>query len=211
MKVTALLLNWKRPENMKAVIDGIRSQSVPVEIILWNNNPDDKTDYKADIQINSSENLICWPRWLMMAHAKGDYIFTNDDDLKLSDINVIQDCIDYLDKRDCMIGYTGVKVYKSYFNAKHYSQPKQKDIKVDIIKGRFMFLKKQSLSRVPIIPYKIERVEDDILINHYHKGDKILPAMLSGRFENLNEGDEAYSLQPGHKKSRDKITKKLFL
>jgi len=62
-KATAVLLNWKRPDNLKELISSIRSQSVPIEILLWNNNPDDKTRYDVDIQVDSSTNLMCWPRW----------------------------------------------------------------------------------------------------------------------------------------------------
>lgn len=50
---TALLLNWKRPENIVKTIASMRAQTVPIEIWLWNNNPDDKTAYDVDMQINS--------------------------------------------------------------------------------------------------------------------------------------------------------------
>jgi hypothetical protein len=220
MKATALLLNWKRKDNLIQVIDAIKSQTVGVEIILWNNNPEDQTAYDVDIQINASSNLLCWPRWLMASYASTEYVFTNDDDLMFADNRVIQDCIRYVNKCDCMIGYAGVKLSnKGYFGSMHISQPPEKDTKVNILKGRFMFLKKEYLKNVPIIPYKMMtptqikggyRIEDDLLINHYYKGIKVIPSFLQNRIINLPEGKEAYSLDKIHKKSREITIKKIF-
>lgn len=53
MKVTALLLNWKRPQSIIKVINSIKKQTVKVDIWLWNNNNDDRTKYDVDVQINS--------------------------------------------------------------------------------------------------------------------------------------------------------------
>ena len=57
MRVTALLLNWKRQDNIVKVIQSIRDQSVKVDIWLWNNNSEDTTSYDVDVQINSSNNF----------------------------------------------------------------------------------------------------------------------------------------------------------
>ena len=57
MRITALLLNWKRQENIVKVIQSIRDQSVKVDIWLWNNNIEDNTSYDVDVQINSSNNF----------------------------------------------------------------------------------------------------------------------------------------------------------
>ena len=50
--VTAILLNWKRPENIVKTIKSIRDQSIPVKICLWNNNPDDKKNYDVDLPVS---------------------------------------------------------------------------------------------------------------------------------------------------------------
>ena len=59
MRITALLLNWKRQENILKVIQSIKDQSVDIDIWLWNNNPEDKTSYDVDVQVNSSSNFKC--------------------------------------------------------------------------------------------------------------------------------------------------------
>jgi hypothetical protein len=57
--ITAVLLNWKRPENIVKTIKSIRDQSISVKICLWNNNSDDKIKYDVDLQINSPDNFKC--------------------------------------------------------------------------------------------------------------------------------------------------------
>ena len=79
MKVTALLLNWKRQENIVKVIQSIRDQSIDIDIWLWNNNIEDNTSYDVDVQINSSNNFKCWPRWLVGSMVDEGFIFTLDD------------------------------------------------------------------------------------------------------------------------------------
>jgi hypothetical protein len=61
---TALLSSYERQDNLSKIIDNLRKQSVDVDIFLWNNNPEDnpedKTEYPVELQINSSKNLMCW-------------------------------------------------------------------------------------------------------------------------------------------------------
>jgi hypothetical protein len=57
---TALLSSYERQDNLRKIIDNLRKQSVDVDIFLWNNNPEDKTEYPVELQINSSKNLMCW-------------------------------------------------------------------------------------------------------------------------------------------------------
>ena len=96
--ITAVLLNWKRPENIVKTIKSIRDQSISVKICLWNNNSDDKTKYDVDLQINSPNNFKCYPRWMMASLIETDYIFTLDDDLILADDNVIEDTLNLYKK-----------------------------------------------------------------------------------------------------------------
>jgi GT2 family glycosyltransferase len=136
-KATALLLNWKRQENLKKVIESIRSQSVPIEIFLWNNNIDDRTQYDVDLQIHSNKNLMCWPRWFMANYASTEYVFSLDDDLIIKDEKVIEDCLEYANKNQVSIGYTGVILdsSKDYWMSNHILHPKRSaDVVVDIIK-----------------------------------------------------------------------------
>jgi len=212
--VTIILLNWKRSENLKEIIKSLRSQTVPVEIFLWNNNKEDTYQYDVDLQINSSKNLMCWPRWFLTTYTSNEYIAVMDDDIIMKDDNVLGDCLEYVNRVDVGIGYTGVILNddKNYWKSKHVLRPdRDNDLSVDIIKGRFMFLKKSLIGNVEMIPkiiHEDNRIEDDILISSKLK-NKIIPKLLHNRFKDLKSNDALYS-QKNHKRSRTDVTNLLF-
>lgn len=208
---TALLLNWKRPENIVKTIDSIRAQTAPIEIWLWNNNPEDKTAYDVDMQINSPRNFFCWPRWLLGSMAETEFIFTLDDDLMFADKGVIADCADYLRHVDStrMIGYTGVCFQGnslSYFGGKHVEAWDNCDLLVDIMKGRFMFIRRSAMYRINI---ENEPTCEDIKVSAA-MGKAVIPSFLTGRLINLSEGDEALFAQPWQRERRQKAVEKYF-
>jgi hypothetical protein len=212
-QATALLLNWKRPENIVKTIASIRAQNVPIEIWLWNNNADDKTAYDVDMQINSPRNFFCWPRWLMGSLAESEFIFTLDDDLMFADENVIRDCIEFLTKEDDlipMIGYTGVTFQGnalSYFGGKHLECMQHHNIPVNIVKGRFMFLRRAALHRINL---ENEPTCEDIKVSAAMGWCSVLPAVLYNRLINLTEGDEALFAQPWQRERRQLAVEKYF-
>ena len=214
--VTALLLNYKRKDNLLKIIQSLRSQSISVDIFLWNNNNTDYTEYDVDLQINSSKNLMCSPRWLLSCYATTDYVFSLDDDLILADKFVIEDCVRRMESllSDTIIGYTGVSLNKTkdYWRSIHYRYPnKDIDINVDIIKGRFMFMKRNFVSSINFTQFNKAanyRIEDDIIISS-KSNNKILPSYLYYRLIDL---PDPYALMNSyeHKKSRQDATNKYF-
>lgn len=213
-QVTALLLNYKRPKNIYEIIDKIKSQSIPVNIFLWNNNNEDNTKYPVDLQINSSLNLMCSPRWLMSGYSKSKYFFSLDDDLNFKDSKVIEDCLSYVINNNCAIGYQGVAIgpSKEYCKSKHFFSPNiNKDINVDIIKGRFIFCSKNNLKTVNFSNYKKAnnyRIEDDIIISS-KINKKIIPKFLHNRFVEL-PAPHALCSEPDHYKSRQESLMKYY-
>jgi glycosyltransferase involved in cell wall biosynthesis len=210
--ITVILLNWKRPENLKEIILSIRSQTVPVEIFLWNNNKDDTFQYDVELQINSSKNLKCWPRWFLVNYSNCEYICIMDDDLIITDGNVFEECISYVKEHDVSIGRHGIILNedKSYWKSPHYS-PSDKDINVDILKGRFMFSTKNhliGLEMFPKISFQDCRIEDDIIISSKLER-KIIPSFLKDRFNEMVENDALYH-QLSHEEARTETTKKYF-
>ncbi len=213
-KVTALLLNYKRPENINLIIENIKSQSVPINIFLWNNNNEDNKKYPVDLQINSSLNLMCSPRWLMIGYSESEYFFSLDDDLNFKDSKVIEDCVSYVTNHNCAIGYQGVliKEYNKYWNSEHFYPNINNDINVDIIKGRFIFCSKFQLRKINFSQYKKAdnyRIEDDIIISS-KIDNKIIPKFLHNRFVEL-PAPHACCSHPEHNKSREKSLVKYYL
>lgn len=207
---TAILLNWNRPHGMKYAIAKLKRQTVPIEIFLWNNNPRDKTRYDVDMQINSSNNLYCWPRWLIANFSNCQYIFSHDDDLYIQDEDTIRQCIDYLSSKpdDTIIGHNGARLNgMNYEKSEHFSRPKMIDIKVDVIKGRFMFMRKQLLNCISIL-HELSRGDDIHICSH--SSNKIIPAFLKDKLIDLSSHINGLCTEPDHMALRDKATAQYF-
>lgn len=209
--VTAILLNWKRPENIIKTIKSIRNQSIPIKICLWNNNPEDKTKYDVDLQIDSPNNFKCYPRWMMASLIETDYIFTLDDDLMISDNDVIKDVMNFYENIDIntsIVGYTGVILNqdKDYWKSEHITEPKNIDIKVDIVKGRFMFMNKSLINNITL---ENEETCEDIKVSSY-SNYKVIPSILKNRLLNLDELEVGLFGSNDHNLKRLISTQKYF-
>lgn len=217
MKATALLLNWNRSDNIVKIINSLKSQSVSVEIFLWNNNVEDNNKYNVDLQINSEKNLMCLPRWFMGIYASSEYIFSLDDDLIFNDTKVVEDCVNFLKENDTAIGKTGVILNndKDYWKSKHVLNPDpHKNISVDIIKGRFLMCSKEYISKIPLnnfdnVHFTNPRIEDDIILSSAIN-NKQIPSFLHHRFKELPNGGISLYGSVGHNLSRKQTTDKYF-
>lgn len=208
-QVTAILLNWKRPDNLHKVIKSIRSQDLPIDIWLWNNS-NIVEQFDVDQYIHSSTNLKCFPRWCLASMVQTKYFFVIDDDIRFNDNRVISDCINSFEKsniEDLIIGHTGVILNKekSYFNSEHFSNV-AKSVYVDIVKGRFMFMKQSLMNSVTM---DVSFTCEDIKISS-HSNNKVLPAFLHNRFIDLEEGEEALFRTEGQKELRQLAVNQFF-
>jgi len=92
-KVSACLLSWKRPKNMQKIVDHLRTHSFIDDIVIWNNNSEiDLNTYVqgGDVHIiNHHENVGPYGRFLCSKHARHHWIFTQDDDCLVKDIEEI--------------------------------------------------------------------------------------------------------------------------
>jgi hypothetical protein len=213
-KATALLLNWKRPKNLIRSIDVLREMDI--EILLWNNNPDDKTKFDVDMQINADQNQYCWARWEMATHATTPYVFSLDDDLMFSDKDAINRCIDIIEgmNPNTIIGYTGVSLNKekNYRNSFHINSPiSVGNSYVDIVKGRFMFMNKDFCTSISINKRYAELIPraDDIYISS-KSTTKIISSVLYNSIKELPEGDVGLWMQQAHYPIRQQATDIFF-
>lgn len=210
-KATALLLNWKRPDNLEKIINRLRQQSVPVDIFLWDNNPTRQFD--VDLHIRSDHNLMCWPRWFMANYANTEFVFSLDDDLIPNNNSLIEYCIETCEKYDSIIGCRGLCLGGGKLRKLAEPSPTRK---CDCLLGRFIFANKKHLADVKMYPWdestiRFPRIEDDIVIGSYasslfHIGD------LHKFFDDVQGQGEKVGLcaQPGHLESRNKFTKAFF-
>lgn len=221
LRVTALLLNWKRPANFPLVIESIRKQSIPVSIWIWDNSGTlgSGEDFGADVVIRSSKNLLFWPRWMMAALSQTDYVFSLDDDLRLTDPELIQNCVSYMETTEhevdsLMLGRTGVVLdsEKGYTQSTHVSAaaeqpssaPPAPELEVNILKGQFLFMSREFLEAVPMKPED----DDDIRMSAAAKRC-IIPPFMYGAFENLPDHDGLCE-QSGHFERRNRAAQRYF-
>ena len=214
-EITALLLNWRRQENIVKVIQSIKDQTVDIKIWLWNNNIEDTTVYDVDVQINTTKNFKCWPRWLVGSMIDEGFIFTLDDDIMFNKNDVIENCLKYYKHLNTseefpIIGYTGVILNEvmDYWSSKHLMNPDEnKDTIVDIIKGRFMFMDSRILKNVSL---ENDPTCEDIKISSY-SNYKVIPSLISNGLVNLEEGSEALHKSEEQREKRNIATKKYFI
>ena len=224
--VTAIILNYKRPENIGAVLDSLAMQTVPVRAMIWDNSglellvtdgegrPRRISDHAlVELYVRSSRNLDCAPRWDLARHARADWICMIDDDLVLSDPRVLEAAIAAQEQR-CPDGIVGPFGWariegKGYKDGLHISGHSTADRRVDVIKGRLMVLPRRLLERVPMLAAGADLGEDDIYvsmaISRGMPGGHLVPAELADRWRQLGREDaRSKSLAVGHYERREK-------
>jgi GT2 family glycosyltransferase len=211
--ITILLLNWKRPENLRCVLDSIGIQTVRPIIFLWNNGGP-FNHRLVDWQVKSPINACCAPRWSMGAMAPTRFVCSLDDDVALADNQVLSDLVDYMDKlspRDCLVGAFGVILHphKSYKNSQHLGARHGSDTRVDIVKGRFLACSTETLRSVRMVLASEDDIELSSLVARgrpkYHR----LPGILGNRLVNLPEHGVGLAQRPEHH-SRREVARRYF-
>jgi len=82
------MLSWKRPENVYKIVPELRKNEAIDDIIVWNNNPDEKLSFLKSIErvtvITPAADLGMNARWYASLLTKHDTIYMQDDDLIVS-------------------------------------------------------------------------------------------------------------------------------
>ena len=164
----------------------------------------------------------------MAANANTDYVAVMDDDLCFRSPTFIERLIAYMNKLQSEIGIVGLEgvllgeprdyyptygghmgrkeIPQEYAGTVHIVSP-TRDVKVHIVKGRFMVCRTECLQDLPFNP-PFKDVCDDIVISSLlRKGDfqsHLNPSWLSTEFDDLPEknGSMALSAQPDFKDIR---------
>lgn len=208
-KVTLIYLNWKRNNQLLKIIEDAKKQSINPKIVVIDNSAKDeknKINPTDVIYVESDNTNQCWERWLYVDKVDTKYICVMDDDLTFTDTNTLENCYKFLEENldvDC-VGYAGVMYDKNkdYWSSKHYHRPSIENLEIPIIKGRFMFIRTESLVGLDKTP---DLTCDDIKVCG-HLSKKIL--LNSIRMANLKEGDEAVFKQKGQHNKRIVAAKK---
>ncbi|MFT3673647.1 hypothetical protein [Aestuariivirga sp.] len=165
MTVTAVLLSWKRPNNIPLIVGQLEATGIVSEILVWNNNPDLMLRHPSIIAVNSSHNFKAYARLGLAMMAKNDTIMFHDDDLlfRPEDIIALHRLQQAAPHR--IHGFMGRNLKGGqYAREKAFGD-------VDIVLGQFMLFSKELLAQA----------NGDILrLTPFERGDDIALSLLSG-------------------------------
>lgn len=193
--ITTIITNYKRLENVKIIIENIKKQTIPSEIIIWDNseNDNDLRNY-CDVYYKPHKNVSCSVRWKIAQKVNTEYVMVIDDDITPINPLTHKYLIDKIGDNDLIGTHGVVMTNKEYVRCGHYSFPKQ-DKMVDILKGRMIFFRSDSLKNLNL---QLENFcEDDIIISSKFK-KKMVIGEGDKYFQNLPEIGNALSERPDH-------------
>ena len=233
-EITSIILHYKRPENVDKWMEGIKMQTVPSKIMVWDNSGNFPENMKkhCDIYIQSSKNFHCQPRFLMGGFVQSKYTYNQDDDLAINDKHLFEKFVDHAEKYpEFVIGWNGRIFSKDINWDKAYQDPGKgwvdfighdNPISIDMINVGVSFYRTALVNQIPINPFRNDSVSiteeeykyaDDIWVSYWLKQKRTMPFKLIDSYDWLNEYEErnaALSKQPKHMDVRNKICRDLF-
>ena len=82
MKCSAVLLNWKRPQNVERIVAGLNASGLVDEIIVFDNSPACKLPVLAGCTlIQADRDLGLYTRFAAGCLARNEAVLFQDDDL----------------------------------------------------------------------------------------------------------------------------------
>lgn len=202
-----MILNFKRPENVKAICEAFHKY-FPITVI--NNNPNEQFYFKSKnvTVINNDKNKMCIERWLRCYEFPEEYKLVIDDDLLPSPL-LIRKMIS-LDQT--MIGIYGKA---NVSKASRYEMLTDKwcvNAKVDFLVGSIIMVKQKALDQIKgeLVKYRDLNRGDDIVVSYLVKkanNFKFLKT-ITGQVLSLPEGDVGLNKHPSHFKERWKVLQK---
>lgn len=210
-RVTVLMLNWRRPENVARIVDALHSQSAKPLIFMWDNAQDGelaaagvrRNDF--DWYVRSSENVGCMPRWWMAERAETDVVMTCDDDIMPADKDLVNDAICRLleqpDPWSILTAFGRVlDADKAYEHCRRLPEDWVEAARggedCDVALGRMMLLRTDCLRRLRV-PHWDARWStcDDIVVSGMMAGGRRLrhwcSTLFQGRLTELPDHDAA--------------------
>jgi hypothetical protein len=221
VQTTVCILNWKRPDNVRAILEALRSQRPTVEIFLWNNGP--PMGFNADWIVQSSRNARCSPRWWMACQARTPYVVILDDDLCPANAYAIDALVGRCSGRQ-IVGPFGA-VWRGKYSQHETIRFPAEDTATDVIKGRCMAMQTWILRSIVgctgiLAAQTLTDIYDDLAIaediavcgafSGGTRGYHLVPGGMGEFFSELPEGREALSMRADHMLRRNAVAERWF-
>jgi hypothetical protein len=181
MAVTAILITWKRQENIPRIVENLLKFDFIDEIIIRDNS--------------KCENLKCYARYFLTEKAKNDLIYVQDDDCINHDIDKLFE--EYKDGIIC----GGTQGYMDALNTPPYSNTSLALVGFGAIFDRKIIDFSEYLSKYPEDNLFYSEADRIFTLNNKTK-------VISCNIEILNEEKEAMSKEPNHLADRELIIKR---
>jgi hypothetical protein len=105
--ITAVILNWKRADNVVRIVDGWRAGGIVTEAIVWNNNPAERFRHNWAKVINAEQDMGLYTRFAAACLAGHECILIQDDDLELPEDSLRSLCEAWRQDPDVLHGLFG--------------------------------------------------------------------------------------------------------
>ena len=191
-----ILLNYKRPENVRQIILSLWNMFPRITVI--NNNPDRQLPYwGGDVDvINNERNFFCMERWVRCFEYPEEYKLIIDDDI-LPSPKLVKNMI------TSKLPITGIYGKRGVSTANAYNELEDvwSDGEVDFLVGSIILVKQSLLNEIEQDLQKIGYPErgDDIIVSYLIKRKIQAPLKLTqGRFMFLPEGDVGLNKNSEH-------------
>ena len=201
--ITAVLLSWKRKQNMEKIISALRRQTVAPEIWLINN--DDFEDYGADRLIAMPWNAGEWARYVIAGRVETEYCMFQDDDFMLGDDHYLEDSLTIHTEKcpDALLGVAGRGLQESY----PYYWPDIVDRSgyTHILKGHFQLFKSDIVRRARIPRHSSASDIYWSLDLSRGRAEHYVSQVLSRRLDTLNRFGIGYEFRQEHMDERNAV------
>ncbi len=206
-EITVILVSYKRPDNIKLIVDALMKQTIKPTIFLWNNNSEiQMKDKRIKWIVNSNQNVGAYGRFHLVPTVGTEYVMTFDDDVGIApDKNdFIEQAINLVKEHPTgIIGAFGKRIVPGVYP---YNGAEIRTDYADIVKAKFMCMRTEILKNVPLgTPGGVR--EDDIYISYYAANGKKNAHFISWALREstivLPEGDCGNDKNPKHMNSRN--------
>ena len=201
-----IILNYKRPENVKKIVFSLWKMFPKITVI--NNNPEYRLPYwggELDV-INNEKNYFCMERWIRAYEYPEEYKLILDDDI-LPSPKLIKNMV------ESNLPITGIYGKRGVSTANSYDQLEDvwSNGEVDFLVGSIILVKQSILNEIQSSLEKIGYPErgDDIIVSYLLKRRLQVPVKLTpGRCMFLPEEDVGLNKDINHFTKRWNMIKK---
>lgn len=99
--VSAVLLAWKRPDNMRTIVSHLLHEPLIDDILVWNNNPEVQYEFgnpRVRV-IQSPVNVLTYGRYACLGNVRHDVVYVQDDDCLVHNIQALHEAFELGDRQ----------------------------------------------------------------------------------------------------------------